>query len=562
MKENDVSKTFRLRFFIFIAIAVAGVFIFVSAVNSFVKKDNIPFNQGWDMSFRDSFSKNVDLYRYRISGRIKKGEAVLLDNRLPETIGGSMILSFRAEYSYVRVYVDGECIYSYMGGKDNTQVTPGDAVHMVSLPESAAGTLCRVALYPGYNDAFNKLPLFTLIPARQISASYMTSDIYTNLVGIFLFMTGLILLITSIVLFFSRRKWNICFSLGLLSFLVGMWALCRGGVIELYSLDFSTNTRIEHLSLFFAVLPFMGLTISIRGTGPSIKKRICTAAGIAIYSAFYIFALINEYFNSVNIAHMYSIFQLVAVGCGFLVIYGTKSDDKEKRTVYRIMNAGLIVVIVGLAADIIRYHAQRIMTVDSRVLNYSFIPITAICYIIITGYSYLTMLNDFFIEQANEEALKRLAYTDILTNLHNRAWSNNKLDELYKKGLKYQIISFDVNDLKIVNDSMGHAAGDALLKDCAEILNSCFDDVGHIVRTGGDEFLVIITEGRKSFVTRGLKKMEKLEAEYNVMRKYHIKISYGSADSSEQENMTPDMVLRLADDRMYQMKKDKRFSNS
>ncbi len=131
-----------------------------------------------------------------------------------------------------------------------------------------------------------------------------------------------------------------------------------------------------------------------------------------------------------------------------------------------------------------------------------------------------------------------------------------------RRALKYQIISFDVNDLKIVNDSMGHAAGDALLKDCAEILNSCFDDVGHIVRTGGDEFLVIITEGRKSFVTRGLKKMEKLEAEYNVMRKYHIKISYGSADSSEQENMTPDMVLRLADDRMYQMKKDKRFSNS
>ena len=334
MKENDVSKTFRLRFFIFIAIAVAGVFIFVSAVNSFVKKDNIPFNQGWDMSFRDSFSKNVDLYRYRISGRIKKGEAVLLDNRLPETIGGSMILSFRAEYSYVRVYVDGKCIYSYMGGKDNTQITPGDAVHMVSLPESAAGKLCRVALHPGYDDAFNKLPLFTLIPARQISASYMTSDIYTNLVGIFLFMTGLILLITSIVLFFSRRKWNICFSLGLLSFLVGMWALCRGGVIELYSLDFSTNTRIEHLSLFFAVLPFMGLTISIRGTGPSIKKRICTAAGIAIYSAFYIFALINEYFNSVNIVHMYSIFQLMTVGCGFLVIYGTKSDDKDFEDLY------------------------------------------------------------------------------------------------------------------------------------------------------------------------------------------------------------------------------------
>ena len=98
MKENGVSKTFWLRVFIFIVIAAAGVFAFVSAVNSFIKKDNTPFNQGWDMSFRDSVSQNVDLYRYRISGRIKKGEAVLLDNRLPDTIGGGMILSFRAEY--------------------------------------------------------------------------------------------------------------------------------------------------------------------------------------------------------------------------------------------------------------------------------------------------------------------------------------------------------------------------------------------------------------------------------------------------------------------------------
>ncbi|MGN0242065.1 MAG: GGDEF domain-containing protein [Candidatus Weimeria sp.] len=562
MMENEVSKSFRVRIFLFIAIAVTGICIFVSLISSFIKKDNYSFNKGWSVSCNNSVYKNINMFRFRMPERVKKGESVELDNHIPDTIGGSMILSFRAEYSYVEVYVNGECIYSYMGDGDENQVVPDDAVHMVSLPEDAAGKLCRIVLYPGYDDAFSKMPQFILIPARMISASYMTSDIYTNLIGIFLFMIGLILLIVSIVLFFSGKKWGICFSLGLMALLIGTWSLCHGGVIELYSLDFSTNSRIQQLCLFFAVLPFFGLTVSLRGIGQGLRKKICLVAGIAVYIAFYIFALISESRNSVNIVHLFTVFQMVMVVCSFLVIYATKCEEKEERAGYRIMNAGIIVVIAGIAADIIRYHAERIMTVDSRVLSYSLIPVTSICYIIITGYSYLSLLNDYFIEEAKADALKRLAYTDVLTNLHNRAWSNNKLDELSKKGLAYQVISFDVNDLKIVNDSMGHAAGDALLRDCADILRACFDDVGHIIRTGGDEFLVIITEGRKSFITRGLKKMDKLEAEYSAKRKYNIKISYGTAFSNEQEGLTPDMVLKLADDRMYQMKKDNRYSNS
>ena len=57
----------------------------------------------------------------------------------------------------------------------------------------------------------------------------------------------------------------------------------------------------------------------------------------------------------------------------------------------------------------------------------------------------------------------------------------------------------DVNRLKIVNDSQGHAAGDELLQGAASCMKKCFDSCGKVYRTGGDEFIALLFTDRESF---------------------------------------------------------------
>lgn len=89
---------------------------------------------------------------------------------------------------------------------------------------------------------------------------------------------------------------------------------------------------------------------------------------------------------------------------------------------------------------------------------------------------------------------KKLAYTDVLTGLDNRT-----AFEMDLRRLQYEIrdhekivfIVFDLNNLKMVNDMLGHGAGDDYLKKGAQIIHKHFDCVGQCYRIGGDEFCVI-----------------------------------------------------------------------
>lgn len=88
--------------------------------------------------------------------------------------------------------------------------------------------------------------------------------------------------------------------------------------------------------------------------------------------------------------------------------------------------------------------------------------------------------------------LQEMSTTDILTGLMNRNAMNEKLEEI-DVNKPYGIIYADVNGLKMTNDTKGHAAGDALLREAADILRREFPGKP-VFRAGGDEFVIILTD--------------------------------------------------------------------
>lgn len=92
-----------------------------------------------------------------------------------------------------------------------------------------------------------------------------------------------------------------------------------------------------------------------------------------------------------------------------------------------------------------------------------------------------------------DKKIKYLGEHDSLTGLYNRVYSDNALKKIdTKESLPISIIFGDVNGLKLTNDIFGHAAGDSLIKKCADILKEACRDSDIVARIGGDEFIILL----------------------------------------------------------------------
>jgi diguanylate cyclase (GGDEF)-like protein len=107
-------------------------------------------------------------------------------------------------------------------------------------------------------------------------------------------------------------------------------------------------------------------------------------------------------------------------------------------------------------------------------------------------------LKDVTERKRNEEALIRSANFDALTGLPNRVLLNDRIDHELVSAKRYQrsfgLLAIDLDNFKIVNDNLGHDAGDLLLCEARDRLLSCVRDNDTVSRIGGDEFLLLLSE--------------------------------------------------------------------
>ena len=108
------------------------------------------------------------------------------------------------------------------------------------------------------------------------------------------------------------------------------------------------------------------------------------------------------------------------------------------------------------------------------------------------------VMMDITERKAAEEQIAFLAYHDKLTNLPNRAMFDQLLGlglrRAQRSGEGVAVISLDVDDFRLINDSLGHGAGDELIAALSERLEEATRDTDLIARPGGDEFLVLLSD--------------------------------------------------------------------
>jgi len=211
----------------------------------------------------------------------------------------------------------------------------------------------------------------------------------------------------------------------------------------------------------------------------------------------------------------------------------------------------LLLCAVAAALLLLNGHGRWFYPEEAFVsVSYWFLAVfLLLCSIFFVGVLFLDRL---CAQKNSENAYKKLAMTDMLTQIGNRFGFREFLDQSQGAPLPENLIVLfmDVDGLKRVNDRFGHAAGDEVLVAAAEQMNSIFGKVGSCFRIGGDEFFAAVYLEKDAL-------HERLSAFYRGIDAWRgrsisgFTVSVGFAAAADYPGISLEDLIKIADRSMY-----------
>lgn len=160
------------------------------------------------------------------------------------------------------------------------------------------------------------------------------------------------------------------------------------------------------------------------------------------------------------------------------------------------------------------------------------------------------------------ERFQRLAAVDPLTGAYNRRFGMGRLNEEWSRsvrnGTPLGLLSFDVDHFKDVNDALGHLAGDRVLRETTARARSALREGDVLIRTGGEEFLVVLPGGGSEDVRSVGERIRRTVAAAPIrtgVAEVAVSVSLGGASIPDAGVDSPEEFLAAADQAMYSAKR-------
>lgn len=161
--------------------------------------------------------------------------------------------------------------------------------------------------------------------------------------------------------------------------------------------------------------------------------------------------------------------------------------------------------------------------------------------------------------------LRAVSLVDDLTGLHNRrgflTLAQWQLKLATRKKRYLTLLFIDLDDMKRINDTLGHPEGDKALVDVANILKKTFRESDIVARIGGDEFAILAVDARTASAATLVTRLETNLQDHNdtAGRNYHLSISVGITRFDPEQPCSIEELLARADVMMYQQKRGKQL---
>jgi diguanylate cyclase (GGDEF)-like protein len=209
--------------------------------------------------------------------------------------------------------------------------------------------------------------------------------------------------------------------------------------------------------------------------------------------------------------------------------------------------------VIGLALSTPYSDLERDVTV-TRLLQIATVTFFAAATALATGETRRTLSARTEVLATERDDAFQMAITDELTGLYNRHYMRDELRRMSahaaRRDRPFAIVSLDVDGLKAVNDSRGHQAGDALLRGIADALRAVLRSEDIAVRTGGDEFVVLLPDADRG---------EAVKVVYRIRQRIAALGDHGAAGVSSgiavwRRGSDREEALREADQELYRAK--------
>jgi diguanylate cyclase (GGDEF)-like protein len=169
------------------------------------------------------------------------------------------------------------------------------------------------------------------------------------------------------------------------------------------------------------------------------------------------------------------------------------------------------------------------------------------------------------VEAEYHEEIYRLTIVDGLTDIHNKRYLLEFLDRELARSARHgrplALVLIDIDHFRAINEELGHLGGDFTLRELAACIKTMVRKEELFARYGGEEFTLVLPE---TTLEGGIQVAERVRAQVEAHpfqyedRTYSITVSIGVATTSGDDSLTPHELVRQADDRLYQAKRDGR----
>ncbi len=511
----------------------------------------------------DEFRENTMVFNdfWRVDGKIitfpyGDSEEFTLENTLPQVYGDQMLV-LRVYYDYFEASVDGNTIIE---SRSNTlfghETIVGKKEIWIPLDYTYTGSTISVKIDMQSSLYGSQITEAFITTRSAYAVMQMSQNIPSLVVFVVFTVTGILEVV--IAAFYILRRANLIrrltfealFYAGCFSIIAAQWVLNETRlpfILFGYQTGFSVLTVVA-----FLLMPLMFLEISralfIRISRVDNLIDGCIALIVVLACLFAVLGII-DWGDLVYLAHTLDIIIMIIVG-----VYSYKSIKEEgtlsSRTAIAIANGIFILLaMLSLAQYVNNHDTSYFITILIDLMIYIMVQV---------GLIYRRIGLNVREEQEFAQA-KYYAYSDELTKLGNRHFFYDIVNDYEKHKLPRDLtyIQIDVNRLKHYNDTIGHEAGDELLRGTAECLKKAFEtsSTATLARVGGDEFAILIVADEVE-INRRLINLK------NYLFKWHekyvkgITVAVGYAAAREDESLSVEDLGRLADERMYVDKKN------
>ncbi len=546
---------------IWIVLALAGILVWIPQIDRLITKDYAAMSEcvllddAWDIAINEETYQNVVLTDFHFPA-VRKGDAITMERTLPSDWGlVEGVLRFYVRHSAVRMFIDEELVYEYGCDRLAEGRTLGSGYQFIKFPDTYQGKRLCIQLVMAEDKVFTKFDSVRLYEWENAYRVLITENRLPLFCGSFLILFGLIVSVITIFALVYSLKYVRLFCISIFALCMGLWSLSYYHVMLVFAMPLYAVSLINYLALYLAPVP---LTIYIHQEVVNLKNgplrlfyRIFLAVDLAaVFAAVALHAL-----NLVHLAGMFKYMQAVMLVGVLYFLLVLVMNLKFARLENRLSVAGLLVVIFCAVYDILGYNSGRYFGRDYFTVR-GVTSIGIMIFICIMFISFYIEMTQKMMEQRERDFLIRSAYTDELTQLHNRRYCMEYMNKLKEeRSFQYTVICFDLNNLKTVNDTYGHAKGDVLIRCAAEVIAETFGDYGVVARMGGDEFVAVIGTADEDRLSVLMEQFQQNIARKNrSVKDLNMSIAYGYASGSQSDSDI-DKVYQIADDRMYEKKR-------